>query len=55
MLYVPHTCTSGINKQFHYEEELYAGGNLIVAFDCTGIMNAAVIEGIIKNEVIPRL
>lgn len=39
----------------YYDIGLIPGGNLIVAFDCTGIMNAAVIEGIIKNEVIPRL
>ena len=39
----------------YYDIGLIPGNNLIVAFDCTGIMNASVIEGIIKNEVIPRL
>ena len=39
----------------YYDIGLIPGDNLIVAFDSKGIMNVAVIEGIIHNEVIPRL
>ena len=39
----------------YYDIGLIPGDNLIVVFDAKGIMNAAVIEGIIKNEIIPRL
>ena len=39
----------------YYDIDLIPGDNLIVAFDSKGIMNMGVIEGIIKNEVIPRL
>lgn len=39
----------------YYDIGLIPGDNLIVAFDSKGIMNAGVIEDIIKNEIIPRL
>ena len=39
----------------YYDIGLIPGDNLIVVFDSKGIMNAAVIEAIIKNEIIPRL
>ena len=39
----------------YYDIGLIPGDNLIVAFDTKGIMNMAVIEGIIQNEIIPRL
>ena len=39
----------------YYDIGLIPGDNLIVAFDSKGIMNAGVIESIIKNEIIPRL
>lgn len=39
----------------YYDIGLVPGGNLIVVFNSKGIMNAKVIEEIIKNEVIPRL
>ena len=39
----------------YYNIGLIPGDNLIVVFDSNGLMNAAVIESIINNEVIPRL
>ena len=39
----------------YYDIGLIPGDNLIVTFDSNGIMNMGLIEGIIKNEVIPRL
>ena len=39
----------------YYDIGLIPGDNLIVVFDSKGIMNAGMIEAIIKNEIIPRL
>lgn len=39
----------------YYDVGLIPGENLIVAFNGNGIMNVKVIEGIIENEIIPRL
>lgn len=39
----------------YYDIGLIPGDNLIVVFNSKGVMNAGVIEAIVKNEVIPRL
>lgn len=39
----------------YYDIGLIPGDNLIVVFNSSGVMNASVIEGIINNEIIPRL
>ncbi len=39
----------------YYDAGLIPGDNLIVVFDCNGVMNAGTVKAIIENEIIPRL
>ena len=56
MMSDPVYARRNFNKLREYHDfGLVPGDNLIVAFDSCGIMNAGVIEGLINNEIIPRL
>ena len=39
----------------YYDAGIIPGENLLVVFDCNGVMNAGTVKGIIENEIIPRL